>query len=226
MQKIFLLFITFILVVNIFGQKTELNIAFNSGIFSFAGKSVKNSYCNANTYAGDTSCITKNPYGSVARVFYGISISVNRVFKKKIFAGIDLGYETFKSKVEVDEVLVFNGSIFTPYFGKGLSTLTTNIVNLYPHVGYKFNSDGVIFDLSTGLDIGCILSSDEKGTITASDGTKFYPSLNRRTMRTDIRPRIQFSINYKRAGLYIGYAHGLSNYRSGQETPDKCYTRL
>ncbi len=224
MQKTLFIFISLFFFSNSFAQKTDFSIAFNSGLFSFSGESVKESYCVANT-SNNPSCYTKNPYGSKRQLCYGISAGINRVFKKNWIAGFDLGYEILKSRVRVDEVLAFDGTIYTPYFGKGKSVLTTNLINIYPYAGHRFKSGKITCDLLAGADIGCILNSEEKGSITASDGTKFNPSLNRKAIRTDIRPRIQFSINYNRAGFYVGYSYGLSNYRPGSGQYD-CYTRL
>ena len=63
MKKIFFTIFCFALWSNSYGQKTEFSIAFNSGLFSFAGQSAeKETFINYNSVKN--SSYTNNPYGA------------------------------------------------------------------------------------------------------------------------------------------------------------------
>jgi hypothetical protein len=82
-------------------------------------------------------------------------------------------------------------------------------------------------DITAGLDVNYCLKATEKGNATTANGTEYRTSLDRKTISTDIRPRFQMSINYKKAGAYLGYSHGFANYKSGYVGGvNECYARL
>ena len=81
--------------------------------------------------------------------------------------------------------------------------------------------------MTGGLDIGYGLKADENGSAIASNGTNYITSADRKTIKTDIRPRLQVSAQYKKLGLYMGYSAGLTNYKSGYiGGTNECYATL
>ena len=70
-------------------------------------------------------------------------------------------------------------------------------------------------DITGGVDLAYCLSAKENGSATATDGTIFTTNTDRKTITTDIRPRIQGTFSYHKAGIYIAYSHGFGNYMDG-----------
>ena len=200
----------------VFAQKTEFKIAFNANLSAFNRDAVKESYSDAYTTSVNPHCYTHNPYGSSYRLGYGASAGASYIFKNNRLVGLDAGYEVFKSRVAVNETLEITDSVDIPHFGKGESILTTNIINLFPHAGYRFKGAAVNVDLLLGADVGFVLSSKAKGEVDASDGAKFYPSRNMKSINTDLRPRLQLAVDYKKLGIYAGYSLGLADYKKDQ----------
>jgi hypothetical protein len=85
----------------IFGQKTELRISLNSGLFSFSGQSAEK--MTAINYSNSTnSGYTNNPYGSKTGLCYGLSANLKTISKQNIVLGLDVGYETLRSNVAIN----------------------------------------------------------------------------------------------------------------------------
>jgi hypothetical protein len=53
------------------------------------------------------------------------------------------------------------------------------------------------------------------GNATASKGLTITTSRDRKSIATDLRSRIQFAVDYKLVGIFIGYSKGMINYTSG-----------
>jgi hypothetical protein len=216
-----LIFITSLILSNLYAQKTELRVSLNSGLFSFSGQSAERT-SQLNIYNQSNSGYTNNPYGSKNGLCYGFSLNLKRITKQNTIYGLDFGYETLRSKISInivsgDFVSIFMGNPI-PMGGKvasGETFLNSNLLNLNPFVGHRFNSKKFPIDLVGGFDIGYVLSSKEIGNATAVDGTKYSSSVGRKTINIDFRPRIQVSTDYKKIGLYLGYSLGLVNYKSG-----------
>src|SRR5690606_34435244 len=100
---------------------------------------------------------------------------------------------------------------------EGRTYLNTSFINLFPYLGGRFNINEQVFDLVGGLDIGYVLSSREKGDAKSIDNAQFHieTSRDRKNIDTDIRPRIQLSTDFEKLGVYVGYSHGLKNYKAG-----------
>jgi hypothetical protein len=220
MRKTVLTLATIFALTNVFGQKTEFRLAFNSGLFSFAGKSSgSTSYINSATIGQLNKLYTNNPYGSQNGLCYGVSGNVKRVTKWRFIYGVDLGYEMLRSKITINEVndyistssVAFNLS----YPASGKTYLNFSFINVQPFVGYRFVLKPLHFDITAGLDIGRCLQAKEKGSADASNGLTYKTSGARKTKTTDIRPRMQLSADYKKFGAYVGYSVGQVNYKSG-----------
>lgn len=194
---------------HLYGQKTELRVSLNSGLFSFVGKSAAEN-SQINLYDQSNTGYTNDPYGSKNGFCYGVSLNLKRVTKSNVIYGIDFGYETLRSKVSIQ-------SVYSTFQKKaaGQTFLNINSLNLNPSVGYRFNLDKLDIDLVGGFDIGYLLNTKEIGDASDEDGIEYSTSLDRNRIKYDFRPRIQISTDYKKFGLYLGYSIGLSNYLGG-----------
>lgn len=211
MKKILLLLAVFCL--NFLYSQTEISVEANSGLFSFGGKSsAENSMLNVNE-GWLINRYTNNPYGKKADLSIGISVNVKRIFKNKMFVGSSLGYENLKSKININEVY-YNTDYGNPeqFSATGKTNLIYNNINFYPYFGYRIPAKTIYFDISAGADFGFILSAREKGSAKASNNYTYETSLDRKTISTDFRPRIQLDAHYQKFGIYLGYSFGTVNY--------------
>lgn len=211
MQKRLLPVLLLFIVTSGFAQKLEIRASLNSNLFSFAGQSAEEvSYFNF----GSTHTYTNTPYGAKNGVGYGISGSVQYVGKKNFIAGADVGYERAASKVSINNVIVLSSSSLGT-LATGRTLLKYDFINLFPYTGYRFHPGKVNLDVTAGVDIAYCLKAREDGEATTSSGTKYTTSVDRKTIKVDVRPRVQLAASYKRAGVYVGYSYGLANYMSG-----------
>lgn len=226
MQKILLTIITVCTLTISYGQKTEFRASLNSGLFSFSCKSAETiSFIN---YSDKTQTgYTNNPYGSKSELCIGLSGNIKRVSKKNFILGIDLGYEVLRSKIQINEISGYTGSLTYNYNATGQTFLNYNFINLHPFLGYRLSTNKINFDITGGLELGYCLNTKEDGKATALNGIKYETSVDRKTIKSDIRPRIQLATDYKKIGIYIGYSFGLANYKSGYiGGTNECYARL
>ena len=211
MRLIFLTLLAFLILINISGQKTELNISLNSGLYSYSGISAQ-SATSINYNDQTKSGYTNNSYGSKDGICYGLSLNIKRVTTRNFILGLAIGYESLRSKVSIDRIDGYNGTSTYQYGATGHTFLNNDNLNLNPFLGYRINVKAISFDLSGGFDIAYILKSTENGNATATNGIKYSTTLDKTDRSFDFRPRIQFSADYKRYGLYVGYSYGLINY--------------
>lgn len=214
MRKTLLAIVAVLSFATSYSQKTEFSVSLNSGLFSFRGESVQEygffylAAENQNSYT--------NPYGSKYGLSFGASIAVKRITKTKVLVGLDAGYEMLRSKTLIDYITysVYSSSI-TP--ATGHTYLNNSFINLLPYGGYRFSCRNVNIDLTGGFDIGFCTSAREKGKVTDSNGKKYESSLDRKTINTDVRARVQLAAYYTYWGVYAGYSRGLVNYMSGYD---------
>lgn len=213
MKKLFLTLFSIILLTPVYGQKTEYNIKFNSGLFYFTGKSAK--VTSFILYSSTTNhSYTNNPYGSKGGLSYGISTGLSRITKAHTIYSIDLGYEVLRSRENIDKVSVHDGTETKMIDAKGKTILNNDFINLYPSIGHRFSGSKISFDLTAGIDFAYHLNSIEKGN--ASTATKEYSTrVERRTIGLEYRPRLQLSIYKNKIGMYVAYSKGLKNYMAG-----------
>ena len=214
MKKTFLI-ITLCVSSFLFSQHAEISVGVNSGLFSFRGISaVDHSNINASDFSNG---YTNNPYGTKSGLAFGISWDYKYVFKNNLLLGANLGYENLRSKVNINQVILntlsFPGSVVISKAATGKSNLIYNNINFFPYLGYRVSANQIHFDVSAGADVAFILSAKEKGSATIiTDNTNYETSVDRKTISTDFRPRIQLNAQYKKYGLYIGYSFGTINY--------------
>jgi hypothetical protein len=218
MQKTILLVLFYGSLTTALAQKTELKVALNANLFSFSGKSAAgNSFIIFNNQSAPA--YTNNPYGSKNGFGYGLSGMIQRVTKGNFIIGIGLGYERAGSKLTIssDSLMIY----------KGNTRLNYDFINLQPYIGYRIIAGKVNFDLTAGIETGYCLKATEKGDATNSTGAKYTTTRDRKTIKTDVRPYGQLAATYKNAGVFVGYAYGLSNYKSGYiGGTNEAYARL
>jgi hypothetical protein len=206
MKNILLFFFFLLFISQTHAQKTEISIALNSGLFSFKGQSTTD--ISAINFSDRTnSGYTNNPYGSKLGFCYGISGNLKRVSRKNFIVGFDLGYEMLRSKVIIDRI-----NANSSFSAIGKTFLNFNTINLYPFLGKRFNSKLFSFNIIGGLDFNYILNANERGNAMASNDMVYETSKGRSTIDFDIKPRVQFGINYHKTEIYVGYSNGLANY--------------
>jgi len=196
-----------------FGQKTEFRIAFTSGLFSFKGNAV-DKYSPINLYGSTNNGYTNNPFGSSNGICDGVSLNLKRVTKKGLDFGLDMDFETLRSKVLINGVNGNSDSATFQYPANGQTILKFNFINLYPYIGHTFGIKNVSVDIDGGFDIAYCFKSAEKGSATTSNGTKYTTDVERSSISTDIRPRIQLAADYHKIGVFIAYSYGLTNYKA------------
>ncbi|RTQ46506.1 hypothetical protein EJV47_21365 [Hymenobacter gummosus] len=110
-------------------------------------------------------------------------------------------------------LLYYSGADYLPTLS-GRTHLINEFVNVHPFVGRRFGlGKALSVDVSAGADLGLLLHSQEKGRATDEQGQTLSSNLERPQPGLDVRPRLNLTTYYKRAGLSLGYSHGLTNYR-------------
>jgi hypothetical protein len=211
MKQSILIFILLFSLTNTFGQKTELSGAMNSGAFSFSGVSAWAS-TSINWDDLTNSGYTNGVYGSKSAFCYGISFNVKRATKRNFLFGIDMGYETLRSRISIDRIDGYTGFSTYQFTASGKTILSSDFLNINPYLGYRINMGKVSFDLTAGYEVGYCLDAREKGDATASNSLKYSVSGERETIKVDIRPGVKFSARYRKFDLYAGYSKGIINY--------------
>ena len=193
-------------------QKTEFALSLNSGLFSFAGRSATGT--SAINFTANLPGYTNDPYGSGAGWCDGLSAEVNRVTHRHLLFGVSLGYEALRSRLDVTSVNI-SGVDFYSVSAQGHTTLTTQFINFFPSLGYRFRPGKITVDLTGGLDLGYCLGAEENGKAYASNGTAYTASRDRKTITADIRQRLQVAVGYRKTAFYVGYSYGIVNYMAG-----------
>ena len=214
MIKIFFTLSMLLIFTALTAQKTEYRLGFSSGLFSFSGKSAQTT--SAINYSKPlNTAYTNNPYGSQQGLCYGLLANMKRVSKKNFVFGIEAAFERVKSVININMVNNYDGMSSTQFPAEGKTYLAFNFINFQPFAGYRFALKGLAFDLTAGVDLAYCLQAKENGNATAENGATYNTSVDRKTISTDIRPRLQLSTGYKNCGVYLGYSFGQSNYKSG-----------
>ena len=152
---------------------------------------------------------------------------MKRITKNNFIAGIELGYEVLSSKILIDKVNSYLNTSASGYNATGQTFLVYNFINSHPFIGFHFPLKNLSFNLTGGVDLAYCVTGREQGDATASNGTKYQTSVDRKTIKTDVRPRLQTSVDYKKIGLFAGYSLGLVNYKSEYiGGTNECYSRL
>ena len=123
MKKVFLVIISFLILTNISGQNMEYGCSLNSGLFSYSGQSsVGTSFINI--YDNTKTGYTNNPYGSKSGLSYGLSFNIKRITKINFIYGLDIGLESLRSRVSINEVFGYIPTVPYQSFAPGQTFLS------------------------------------------------------------------------------------------------------
>lgn len=196
-----------------YGQTTELTARLNSGTYYFTGESVESvEQINYNLTTEDG--YTNNPYGNRMALSYGISATYSRITKSNIRLGIDGGFELLRSKIDINQVSLWDGTEATVEEASGRSIMNNAFLNVFPSLGYRLALQSINLDFDVGLDAAYCLASTERGKATSSTRT-YTTVVDRKTLDMDIRGRYQLTVSKDRMGGYLGFSNGIRNYRGG-----------
>lgn len=190
----------------------EFAVAFDSGLFSFGGKSAESSTFINTSDVASQSGYTNNPYGTKNGLGYGVSVNAKNVFSKHYLLGLAVGYEAMNSKIDITGINSFGPTGSSNLPATGVTKLNTQFLNLHPNFGFRFGKSETTLDLTAGVDVGIILKATENGEAETTNGAIVTTGRDRKNIKTDLRPRLQLTANYQKFSIYAGYAHGLSNY--------------
>lgn len=226
MKKYFLVLLVFLAFNSLYGQKIEISVQANSGLFHYSGNGTA-SASFINQGQSQRQDYTNNPYGNKNGFSYGINIQAQHISKSGFIMGVQGGYDILRSKVDITGYFPFYISVFPfansfaavyPLPAKGQTFLENRTVNLSPYLGYRVKFKNISLDVLPGIDIAFNLSSYDKGKATsvnppANQAPETYQThFKRPDAPTDIRLRLGLAANYKRIAINISYANGLTNY--------------
>lgn len=217
--RIVLLFIAVALAGNKgVAQKHQFSIHLNSGFFSFGGASASaTSFLNVSDVSSIPS-YTNNPYGTKSGFSYGAGIQYQRLSRKEFIYGIQLGYESLSSRIDLDHA----AGEFMWNVDDGKTILTNTFVNVFPSFGKRINAgEHVDIDFLLGCDFGFGLSSIEHYSATNDQGLDMSGDFDRDIPTLDFRPRLEMINYYRNFGVSIGYSLGLTNYQAGLDGADR-----
>ncbi len=222
--KQFILFLFLLFSINsVYGQNIEYGVSINSGLYSYAGKTAEPVSFISNNLNWEA--YTNNPYGSLGGMGVGLSGFYQSISKGGFIWGLDGGYDLVRSKINIDMVYEV-GIVVNEYEAKGSTQLESQFLNLFPYIGYRMDIGKINLDINIGADLGYNLRTWEKGKAIFSEGEEISTSVNRRTTKYDIRPRVQLNLWYQNVGVYAGYSLGIINYTSELDGADSsAYTR-
>jgi hypothetical protein len=191
-------------------QKTEFSVNLNSGFHHFNGENYPGVMIVTMMPEPDIF-----PYGSPGEksgFSYELSLQAQRVTKKKIIYGFELGYQSLQSKRAITGV---TASIYSNYMAvaNGSAKVTGTFIDIAPFAGYRFQYKQVTIDLKTGPEYAPCIERKQKINATypgSSDEIVSERSLSNK--RADLRIRGQVVVSYKKIGINAGYSYGLTNF--------------
>ena len=208
-----------LLVLPALGQKVEYSGRATVGFGRFRGdNTVSTTTVNdANNVPLSESSRATNPYGSTLGVGGGLALRAQYVAKYKALAAFDLGYDFVQSRAGVNTIN-YNSTVL-PYSRSGSGTvhLYTQTITAFGGVGYRLGGSGkMALDLLVGPELAYVLTSQEEGSGTDSNGSGWSTSLARTPAnRLDFRLRGDASLWVKQVGLVASYSYGFTNYMPG-----------
>ena len=228
MKKLSLLsLISLLFITTAYGQSTEYSIHFNSGLFKFNGQSHLSSFVsNAPNPPGS---YVDPPFGNKTTWTYDFAAQVQRITKRKLVYGVQLGYELVQNQVKIGDVRSDFNNVITQ--ATGHSTVKMGFIDLYPNVGKRFMIIPFDLDFRIGPDIGFNTISREKAIarLKPLTGTSPEITVDRRIHNPgiDFGLRTTLTLYYRHLGLSADYSYGLHNYYySSYHRYEKFYSRF
>lgn len=206
-------------------QGFELRGSLNSNLLSFRGDGAVAS-STIITYDELNDTYTENPYGTHYGSGFGFSGNVRWMPVGYLILGGDLGYESQRSRVEINQISEISWLSSSNEDATGETSMNFHFVNVYGFLGYRIPGK-LHIDIIGGLEVGQVLSAEERGHATSIYGGWLSTLRNRKTIDQDIRPRIQLEMLFKKMGVYLGYSRGMVNYRDDTfHAPPPCYSQV
>ncbi|MDR2274671.1 MAG: hypothetical protein LBF27_27435 [Sphingobacterium sp.] len=201
-----------------FSQSHELRVGVTSGVSNFTGSgSTAKSTLNG---SGQADYYTNTPYGKKYGINLGGAVNYRYVFANNFLLGLEGAFERLQTKVDLEGNDFMNGS-------RGLTKLNQQFLNFNPFVGYRVTFEPMTMDMQFGVDIAKVLNSKENGSIEDKNGNKTSFTYDRgKVIDVDIRPRVQFNVNYDRYTIFAGYSWGLKDYLGGMDGGNPGTARL
>jgi len=190
-----------------FSQSHELRVGITSGVSNFTGSgSTAKSNLNG---SNQQDYYTNSPYGKKYGINLGGAVNYRYVFANNFLLGVEGAFERLQTKVDLEGSEFANGS-------RGLTKLNQQFLNFNPFVGYRVYFEPMTMDMQFGVDVAKTLSIKENGSIEDKSGNKTSFTHDRgKAIDVDIRPRLQFNVNYDRYTIFAGYSWGLKDYLDG-----------
>lgn len=195
-----------------FLAKAQLSFGASAGLFNYVGSGTTEG--TVYVPSANREFYVLNPYSRKATASYGFYFQLQSFSSGDAVLGLRLGYDVLRS--ENDEVFPL-GSIsdylpinsITPA-PDSYDRLTNQFIAVNPYFGRRFVFNHFSIVPTVGAELGIGTQSNEKihfeavSTVNESD--------DRPLQHIDWRVKPGIAFNYKRIGLDISYAHGLSNY--------------
>lgn len=200
MKKKHLLFIALLVIsLNSFSQNHELSIGLNTGYSFFSGESSsRTTFLNA---AGTSDVYTNSPMGKKFTPSFGVSANYKFVFMRYFMVGAEIGYEDLRTKIS----LVGDNT--------GRTILNNHFLNGHPFIGLRLPLKNISFDVTFGLDFAKSLKCKEYGKYKDGSGHEAkFTNTRDSYIDSDVRPRIDLSVNYKKLVFFTGASFGSKNY--------------
>lgn len=212
-------------------QELEFLVSGNTGLFSFTGNNT--SRTTQLNYSEDfydlfgIGVYTSNSYGSRGGLAGGLSASFQRISKRNSILGIQAGYETYQSRVDINAVNTYGTLASKPVTethedATGKTNPGYYTINLSPYIGQRIESKLVMYDLNALVEFVHILGTYEKAKAIDASGDLHSFSYSSSTVPSnfknsnpvfqDLRFGLRLTTYYKRIGITLGYSLGVVNY--------------
>ena len=217
----------------LFCQHTELNIAFQTGVFGYKTNTKVEpffSMLNEGTAGSSNIVYPNNSWGTHSQFPYCISLDTRRVTKRKNLLGILLSYESLTTSKELHYIFHANAVNLAPATGK--CTLQNNFFTMTMYFGRRLKFGILTDDITAGFYIGLSKFHHEWGYATdqatqveykfdLSSNTSQYEGFT----NADAGYTFQNILYHKRFGLSIAYSGGVQNFE-GNTSADKTYSKF
>lgn len=201
-----------------FSQTHELRVGVTSGVSNFTGAGSEAKSLLIGSTQQDF--YTSNPYGKKYGINIGGALDYRYIFANNLILGLEGAYERLQTKIDLAGSEFMNES-------RGQTQLNQQFINFNPFVGYRVFFEPMTMDIQLGMDIAKILSIKEKGSIEDKQGNKTDFDRDRgKIIDMDLRPRLQFNVNYDRYTVFAGYSWGLKDYTGQMLGSDPGAARL
>lgn len=200
-------------------QSHELRLGINAGFSNFTGSgSAALSSLNG---TDKQSYYTNNPFGKKYGINIGGAINYRYVFSSNFLLGIEGSLERLQTKINLEGNDFLNNS-------RGMTKLNQQFLNFNPFFGYRVLFEPMTMDIQLGVDLAKTMSIKEKGSVEDKQGniTEFERDRGTDLMKVDVRPRLQFNVNYDRYTVFTGYSWGTKDYTSGMDGRSAQPTKL